>query len=233
MLGSGAWFTDTATSDPNVIYSGTLSIKDEDLSTAVLPPITNMAPGEVTDEVEIVIKNDGNIDLAWFGDLVVTGSPTLKQAIYIHTATMEFLSPDGEPWIDDPGAPSPYTADNFIAAGVGAGPYPGTYNALAAQSPFGLVTLSTFDGTSAMGTAPYEFVGALKPNYSYKLTLQFGFATGAGNGYQNLGPLNISFTAKATQIKLAAVDAYFPGNTWDDSIVNTWMPNQILDQDEP
>ena len=122
MLGSGAWFTDTATSSTAAISSGTLSIDDGKVSEAVLGTVANMAPGDVTNDATITIKNNGSLPLAWFGNLIVGGDPELKDAIYIDYAQMEFLAPGSGTW---------ETTDNFIANGVGAGTYPGWFNTLA------------------------------------------------------------------------------------------------------
>jgi hypothetical protein len=232
MWGSGAWFTDTATSNTANISSGTLSIQDGLVSSIVIGDVSNMAPGDVTGNAEIIIKNNGSLNLAWFGDLVVSGDTDLKPAIYVDFAQMEFLSPDGvTPWIDDSGGAIPnYTVDNFILNGVGSGPYPGWFNTLAGLSPFGVVTLNNFDGHNGMGSTPWEFMGALKPGYSYKLTIRFGFAGEAGNEFQNQGAMNISLKVDATQIKAGALDALHAGFG---STHLPWLNAQIADQTEP
>jgi hypothetical protein len=217
VLSSGAWFTDTASGTGAELYSGTLSIDDAKLSIAELGTVSNMAPGDVTDEAVIVIKNDGTIPLAWFGDLVVSNS-YLKDAIYIEYAQMEFLAPDGvTTW--EP-------TDNFITDGVGSGPYPAWYDTLAGMSTFGVVTLDVFDGNNGMGSAPYEFMGALNPGYRYKLTLRFGFAGGAGNDYQGRGPLNLSFKVEATQVTADALNAFESGFGTHE----TWLNAQLAKQ---
>jgi hypothetical protein len=218
MLGSGAWFTDGAANTSGSISSGTLSINDAGVSSVDLGTITTMAPGDKTNDVVITIENNGTIDLAWFGDLVV-GSSALKDAIYIDYAQMEFKSPsNGADW--EP-------ADNFITNGVGSGPYPSWFNTLAGLSPFGKVTLKNFDANNGMGSTPYEFMGALKPGYSYKLTLRFGFAEGAGNEYQALGPLSLGFDVDATQISTGALDGVKAGFG---ATHLTWLNQQIAKQ---
>jgi hypothetical protein len=218
VIGSGAWFTDSATSSTNSLSSGTLSIDNGKLSQVTLGTISNMAPGDVTGDVVIVIENNGTIPLAWFGDLVV-GSSVLKDAIYIDYAQMEFLKPGGT------GTWEP--TDNFITDGVGSGNYPTWYNTLAGLSTFKVITLKNFDANNGMGSTPYEFMGALKPGYSYKLTLRFGFAEGAGNDYQHAGPLTVSFKADATQITAGALDAIQAGFGTNHL---TWMNDQIVKQ---
>jgi hypothetical protein len=173
-----------------------------------------MAPGDKTGDVVIIIENNGTLPLAWFGDLIVSNS-VLKNAIYIDYAQMEFLPASWE------------TTDNFILNGVGSGPYPGWYNTLANQSAFGVVTLNVFDANNGMGSTPYEFMGALKPGYSYKLTLRFGFAEGAGNEYQGAGPMTIAFKADATQITAGALNAI--GANFGTYHL-TWMNDQIAKQ---
>ncbi len=233
-LGSGAWFTDTATNSTGTITSGTLNIDGESVNTQTIGTIVNMAPGDRTGEAVIIIKNIGTLPLAWFGNLVIETDPedaALKDAIYIDYAKMEFLAPSGDNW-QGSGGPKD-GPDNFILKGFGSGPYPDWYNTLAAKGPFPVISLSDFDGTTAMGVAPYEFNGALKPDYSYKLTLKFGFYDLADNTYQGMGPMNISLVVNATQIKKEAIEAIEGYNAWAMPNLMTWLDAQIADQVEP
>lgn len=196
MLSSGAWFTDTATGQTASVKAGTLSIDNGKVSTASLGTIEKMAPGDVTDEVSIIIENNGNLPLAWFGDLQVSNS-MLKNVVYIHTAKMEFLNSDEtDTW--EP-------VDMFIANGKGSGTWPTTWG-----GPENLATLAVYDGNSNMNSLGYEHMGALNPGYKYRLTLAFGMYTGAGNEYQNAGPLDISFKVEAMQLNMAAMNAWKP-----------------------
>ena len=213
MIGSGAWFTDSATSNTDTFYSGTLSIDDGKVVTTPGFTITEMAPGDKTGDVVFIIENNGNIPLAWFGDLVIDGSSKLKEAIYIDYALMQY-EPDAFNEIDD----------NFIKDGLGFGAYPGWYNTLASNSIFGKVTLDVFDDNNGMGSTPYEFLGALKPGYSYVLTLRFAFAELAGNDYQTKGPLNVSLKVDATQINEGALNALKSGFGTN---LLTWLNQQI------
>jgi hypothetical protein len=156
--------------------------------------------------------------LGWFGNLVVTDS-ALKSVIYIADAEMKFFSLAGAAW--EP-------ADHFITNGLGSGAWPTTWG-----GPDHLATLAVFDDNETMvpGT-PYEFMGALKPGYRYELTLAFGFYEEAGNEYQNVGPMNISFEAVATQIKADALEA-FTGDVPGLSGWFTWMNQQIAKQTMP
>ena len=225
MLGSGAWWTASQTTDTETLSSGTLELSEVGFAAFDLGTVPPMAPGDKTGEAVLTIRNTGTTNLAWFGDLIVEGDAMLKDAIYIDYAQMEFLSPTNNNWQQQ-------GTDNFILDGKGSGPYPAWYNTLAAKPPFvGVISLSTFDGNSAMGVAPYEFNGALKPGYAYRLTLKFGFAEAADNDYQNLSELNISFTAKAAQITEGAIRAENPGH-WAIPDLLTWLNNQILDQTE-
>ncbi len=214
VIGSGAWFTDSATRSVATLSSGTLSINDGKVVEFPLGTIDNVEPGWISDPVIIQIVNNGNLNLAWFGDLIIEGGGILNEAIYIDYAQMEFIG-----WSEP--------TDNFILDGVGSGPYPGWYNSLAALSPFGVVTLKNFDGNDGMlpGT-DYEFMGALIPGNSYKLTLKFGMAELAGNEYQNLGPMAITFKVDATQVKEEAMLAL----TGLPSIPMTWFNTQISNQ---
>jgi predicted ribosomally synthesized peptide with SipW-like signal peptide len=217
MLGSGAWFSDTATSQTGTITSGTLSINDGKLSTATIGTITNMAPGDKTGDMVVVIENNGNVPLFWVGNLEVTGDAKLKEAIYIDYALMQF---EGGTWAE--------ADDNFVLNGRGAGLYPGYYNDLADDSPFSLLTLDVFDGSNPMGVTPNEFMGALKPGYAYRLTLRFGMAEAADNAYAGLGPLNIRFSAYATQPKAGAIQAINAG--WDYNYLAGWALGEIAKQ---
>jgi len=220
--GTYSWFSDTETSTSNTFTAGTLDIRlGESEMTEI--SIGNMAPGDVTGNWVITITNGGTLNLAWFGDLVVTGGNKLREAIYIDYAKMEFLKSDGTSTWE--------TADNFIADGRGSGSYPDWYNYLADLSPFKVVTLKNFDGNAGMcpGT-PYEFMGALKPEYSYKLTLRFGFAKDAGNEYQGdvTNPVTISFKVDATQVNAAALDALKPPLPLSNYL--SWLEAQIAKQ---
>jgi predicted ribosomally synthesized peptide with SipW-like signal peptide len=196
LAGAGlyAYFSDTETSSSNTFTAGTLKISLGESETTEIS-ISNMAPGDVTGDWVITITNTGTIPLAWFGDWVITDD-TLKKAIYIDYAQMEFLKPGGGTWEE---------TDNFIKDGKGAGVYPSWYNHLASLSNFGVVTLDVWDGNNGMGCAPYEHMGALKPGYSYRLTVRFGFAAGADDTYQGLGPLTIKLKVDATQVNAGAI----------------------------
>lgn len=218
IINSGAWFSASKTADGGTLQSGTLSIGDPGAYGFSLGSVPPMAPGDKTNDVVIYVNNTGTTNLAWFGDLVISGSPKLQKAIYIDYAKMEFL---GGTWAEPD--------DNFILGGKGSGPYPDWYNTLAAKNTFGLVGLDVFDGSSGMGSAPYEFMGALKPGFAYKLTLRFGFAEQADNSYQGLGPLSISYKVDATQIKTGALNALHAG--FGDNTDNVkWLNDQIANQ---
>ena len=215
--GTYSYFSDTKTSSENTFTAGILDINLGESETAEIS-ISNMAPGDITGDWVITIKNTGTIPLAWFGDWIIVGDSTLKKAIYIDYAQMEFLKPDGvSTW--EP-------ADNFITNGVGSGPYPGWYNYLASLSTFSVVTLDVWDGNNGMGTTPYEHMGALKFGYSYRLTVRFGFAAGADNTYQGKGPLTISLKVDATQVNAGALDALKTGF----SIHLDWLNAQLAKQ---
>jgi hypothetical protein len=216
MIGSGAWWSDTVTtSTTNAISSGTLSIDDAKIDTFNIGTIERMAPGELTPEISIIIENNGTVDLGWFGDLLV-GDNELKNVIYIDHAKMEFLTPAGAAW-------EPF--DEFILNGKGHGAWPTNWS-----GPENYATLAAFNGNGNMapGTG-YEFMGALKPAYKYKLTLRFGFYPGAGNEYQGKGPLTLGFKVIATQINAGALNSMLAsgGNHV------TWMTQQIAKQTIP
>jgi len=209
-MGTYAWFTDNASSELNTFTAGILDVElnGEDAVELMCLETDYMEPGDVTEEVEIEISNVGNLDLAWYGyfrpELVDPElSDRLLRAIYLKEATMEFLNPEIGTW--EP-------TDHYISDGVGDGDYPTEYNAMAADDPFGVISLNTWlthARSNAMGTGKGVQTGALRPGYSYRLTLQFGFAELAGNEYQGdeVSPLKINYVVKATQVKDGALKA--------------------------
>jgi hypothetical protein len=222
-IGAGAWFTDSATSNVATISSGTLSIADGQVSETVIGVITNMAPGDETGIATITIVNDGTMNLAWFGNLIVSDS-ILKNVVFIKDAEMKFLSPTNQNWQPLEGT-CPAGPDHFITLGLGTGCWPTVWG-----GPDHLATLAVFDNNPNMAPGtPYEFMGALKPGYKYQLTLQFGFWDNAGDAYQGQGPMTIHLKVDATQIKFGALEALYPslGNMLD------WMNTQIGKQMVP
>jgi len=209
-----AWFTDTDSAGEATFTAGTLSLDVSDGLTTFAElsdiKIDCMNPGDVYPEIVITIVNDGTKNLAWFGDWSFTCTDETKtdallDGIYIHSAKMQFFGPDEtSTWEPE---------DQFIANGVGSGSYPQWYNTLAANPPFPVISLRDFDNNNGMGSAPWEHMGALKPGYSYKLTVQFGFYEGVGNEYQGnvASPVKISFKVDATQINDDALDGLQPG----------------------
>lgn len=231
LLSSGAWFTSQDSSSTATFTSGTLIVDIQEPQPVQIASFSNMAPGDLTEDVVIIIKNNGTLPLAWFGDLVVSDN-VLKDAIYIDYAKMEFLTPGGQTWYHDNSdneTPGEDTYDNFVTNGRGSGPYGSWYTDLADDSPFHVLTLGEFDGTNGMGSLPFEFMGALNPQYYYKLTLRFGMASGAENEYQDKGPLEVSFYVRSTQVKEGALNAQQPG--WGTHL--SWLEAQIADQTEP
>jgi hypothetical protein len=223
MIGSAAWFSDSATSNVAMVSSGTLSIDDGQVSETVLGVITNMAPGDETGTATITIVNNGSMNLAWFGNLIVSDS-ILKNVIYIKDAKMSFLTPTNQNWQPLEGS-CPAGPDHFITLGKGTGCWPTVWG-----GPGNLATLAVFDDNHNMAPGtPYEFMGALKPGYKYQQTLQFGFWDDAGNAYQGAGPMTIQLKVDATQIKLDALNALYPslGNMLG------WLNTQIGKQTVP
>jgi hypothetical protein len=202
VLSSGAWFTAKQTTDAATVKSATLSLDGAGFKEVKLD-IPNMAPGDITGEYKITIVNNGTIDLAWFGNMIVSGDTTLKDVIYIEDMKMTFLGPN--PWVKANNG-APMTVDHFITAGKGTGEWPTNWTGVD-----GLATLSVFDGNSGMAPgSPYEFMGALIPDsrFGYELTFKLGFYPGAGDTYQTKGPMNISFEFNATQVNSTAMGAF-------------------------
>jgi predicted ribosomally synthesized peptide with SipW-like signal peptide len=202
-----AYFTDTATSTTSTLASGTLELVVNNNNSAptftwALGNISGMAPGDVTDEVTITIRNGGTIPFAWFGYFnIVDDTGSLADVIYIDYAKMEFLKPSyiGGVWED---------TDVFIVDGRGAGLYSGYYNTLADKSSYEVITLTEWNKDSAMGAGGGVQMGALKTDYSYRFTFKLGFAPGAGNDFQGKS-MDLSYTVDATQINAGALDELF------------------------
>lgn len=232
-FGTFAWFTSQATSQNNTFTAGTLKLNDEGLSDfADLGNIGNMAPGDATDEISVVIENTGTLNLAWFGGFKVTsatadGATKLAEAIYIKYGKMEFLKEDGSTW---------ETTDEFIKDGTGNGPYGAYYTQLAQNDPLGVVTLKSFLDANAMGAGPGVQMGALKPGNKYRFTFVLGFAPNAGNEYQadadGINSINIAYAVDATQISEGALQALDDAHDEYSGLTNhlTWLNNQIANQ---
>jgi len=221
--GTFAWFTSTETTEASTFTAGTLVLdetgfKEFDLGDIVM----NMAPGDVSDEVTITIRNDGTLPLAWFGDWVFTGGK-LKEAIYFDYARMDFVAPNDTVW-------EPTGSDNFISNGRGSGEWPKAFNDMADLSPFDVLTLNIWDGNNHMCAGPYEHMGALMPGYEYQLTVKFGFAEGAGNEYQGgdggVLPVGIRFKVHATQVNVDALNEVY--STYGGHY--NWMMQQLEKQ---
>ncbi|MGB9840455.1 TasA family protein [Thermovenabulum sp.] len=227
--GTFAWFTSQAVSQNNTFTSGTLKLNENGLSDfADLGNIGNMAPGDTTKEVSLVIENDGTLNLAWFGKFNVSpavenGTTKLAEAIYIKYAKMEFLRADGSTW---------ETTDEFIKDGVGAGLYGSYYNNLI-DPTLGVITLKNFLNDNAMGAGPGVQMGALKPGNKYKFTFVLGLAPLAGNEYQGdaegINPINISYEVNATQLDSGALAALDAQHDEYQSLTNhlSWLNQQI------
>lgn len=239
-LGTYAWFTSQATSAGNTFSAGNLVVDLNDNArneTFDLGVIGNMQPGDKTGEAVFEFLNTGSLNLAWFGRFVVepvdSGSMKLAEAIYIDSAKMEFIKPDGS------GTWQP--ADQFITDGTGSGLYPGDYYAMANDDPLHVISLNTWmthPRSNAMGVGKGVMTGALKPGYKYKFTFKLGFAPLAGNEYQgdvegNNG-INIKYVVDATQVNAdaishldAGIDAISVGSP---SAMLTWYEAQIAKQ---
>lgn len=212
-LGTFAWFTSDATSTENTFESGTLNLNvnnDTNGEYALdLGTINNVAPGDVFTEEEIVIKNDGSLDLAWAGKFEVTGDTELANALYIKDMKMQFLKPDGTAWEPE---------DQFITDGKGSGLYPAAYVAIQDNTMGDVITLKNFLEAGIMDPDnPGIQMGALKNGYSYKLTFTLGMAEAAGNAYQGKS-MGLKYAVESTQVKAGALDAMMTGGaghiTW-------------------
>lgn len=205
--GTMAWFTGEDDAGEATFTAGTLTVDVSDGLTEFEDLLAeNMNPGDVYDEMEIIIENKGTKNLAWFGNWTAEKeddklSDALLDGIYIDSAKMEFLDADGNPdnWED---------TDQFVKDGRGYGDHPDWYNDLADDGEFDVLSLRQWIDNNGMGSAPYEHMGALKPGYSYKLTIGFGFTGEACDDYQGdmASPINLGFEVDATQIHEDALD---------------------------
>lgn len=242
--GTMAWFTSEDDAGNAVFTAGVLNIDVSDGLTTFndLLPVSshgNMNPGDVYDEFEIVIENDGTKNLAWFGDWQFTPEEAvddkLLDAIYIKTMGMQMLDENDELWDDnDPW----YSGYNFIEDGRGnfVGHNQGeadAFDAMADESPFNVITLRNWNDNNGMITlsgAPFEHMGALKPGNKYVLTVQFGFHEGAGNEYQGnaagVSPITVGFEVNSTQVVADAIDAEIAPTGLGTAHI-TWLENQL------
>lgn len=225
--GTYAWFTSSVESNSQVFASGTLIANLSDgtsMRAFNLGTVSNFAPGDETNSAALVIKNDGSLNLGWFGYFDVTGvTKDMDKAIYIKDAQMEFLNPTTGTW---------EMTDHFIVNGTGSGPYGGYYANLAQNDPMKVISLRTWNNDNAMGAGGGVQMGALKPGYSYRLTVKLAMAEAAGNDYQG-GTMPVKYVVKATQLKAAALDKLgLDDNRIVDTASNllTWMNQQIAKQ---
>lgn len=230
-LGTYAWFTSTAVSTDNTFESGTLmlntngTIDDPNTTDAAftldLGALGNLKPGDITSEESVEIKNDGSLNLAWFGKIMIDGDTMLGDAIYIKEMKMEFLNSAGEANVWEP-------TDHFIHEGRGYGLYSDHFEGLV-DSTMGYITLNNFLSDNAMGAGSGVQMGALKPGYSYRLTFQLGMAEAADNQYQGK-TMNLKYVVNATQIDEDALDALFNNTTYlggTGSNHYNWLNTQI------
>lgn len=219
---TGAWFTDADTAGTATFTAGTLDVDVSDgLTSLEVARLENMAPGEVTNLIEIEIMNNGSKNLAWFGDWVFSAQDPVKDALldklYIKTMGIYYEKADGTAW-----GPDWYSGYNFIENGRGklvpftVGDNAGEkawYDSVANLSPDGVITLRNWNNNAAMvpGTV-YEMMGALKPgDNKYVIKVEFGFHQSANNLYQGnatyVSPITVGFNVNATQVNADAVNA--------------------------
>ncbi len=207
-LGSYAWFTSQATSSDNTFTTGTLRLDQGGLEAFNLnDEVNKLKPSDITRLITIDIINDGSLDLAWFGKFIVSDDTfvlndetrSLTEAIYIEEMQMEFLKPDEHSQWEP--------TDKFIVNGRGSGTYGGHYDGLV-DSTLGVITLKNFLNDNAMGVGAGVQMGALKEDYSYRLSFKLGFAPLANNDYQGR-TMKIEYQVNATQLNANALNALF------------------------
>ena len=231
---TSAFFTDTDTSTGNVLSSGTFemnvndNVPGDDTFSINLGDTSAMVPGSSTNLATVTMLNQSSTNLGWFGYFSWTGNPEMADKIYIKTAKMEFLKPDGvSTWTPE---------DDFITNGTGSGAYGAYYTALAGTDPTGKISLTTWNSivkNNMMGTGGGVFTGALKPGYKYRLSIQLGMDTSADNSYQGKS-LNLVFNVKSTQVDAGALTSLDTGDSQISiaapSDIVTWMNTQIASQ---
>ncbi len=234
---TGAFFTDTTTSATSTLSSGTLSLDVNENDSAesfewTLADNLVLAPGDSTDWVDVIVKNDGAMPLAWFGHFNVMGDEGMEKAIYIKDAKMAFLTPDGGSWAQpDFGYPDPApdgpVVDQFITDGIGSGRWPVS----ATSYDFGKISLDTWNTRMNIWNIGVgnNLSGALNPGYAYKFSFRLGMAEEAGNLYQNQS-LSLSLTVDATQTNDAALDSFLtstPGYVGPNHGHNNWLRGNL------
>lgn len=243
-----AWFTDRENAMEQTFTAGILDIStSNNLLGLELPTIEHMNPGDTFGPFEIEIVNVGNKRLFWVGDwrfeTLDELDDRLLDALYIKTMKMEFLDSNGNHWTDDPW----YSGYEFIKDGkANKVVFPdGSYNVgeyetyLALQgttlidnNKVDVISLRNFLDNNAMLPGPYEHMGALKPGYKYKLTVEFGFLKEAGNHYQGIegevSPVKISFVVNAMQVNEEAMNDF--GESFNYALGTNqinWANNQL------
>lgn len=232
IAGTGAFFSDNEVSENNTISTGTFDLQINEntegtLFTMDLGELTAMAPGQESEEVSLVIENNGSVNQTWFGYFDTQNVVNnLDEAIYIKSMKMEFLN-QAEDTTWEP-------VDQFITDGVGSGPYPDHYNSLAVSDPLGVISLKTFNSAAnnMMGAGNGVFNGSLKPGFKYKLTYVLAFSEDAGNEYFD-GSMDLTFKLDATQVNAGAIDNLFAGHPRYSGLGSnliTWNQQQIAKQ---
>ena len=243
-----AWFTDRENAMEQTFTAGILDIStSNNLLGLELPTIVHMNPGDTFGPFEIEIVNVGNKRLFWVGDwrfeTLDELDDRLLDALYIKTMKMEFLDSNGNDWTEDPW----YSGYEFIKDGkankvvfpdgsYNVGEYE-TYRALQGttlidNNKVDVISLRNFLDNNAMLPGPYEHMGALKPGYKYKLTVEFGFLKEAGNHYQGIesevSPVTISFVVNAMQVNEEAMNDF--GESFNYALGTNqinWANNQL------
>ncbi len=221
---TGAFFNDTDVSYANTLTSGTLAMdvnadSPSNTFTYDLGTTTNLRPGDATTLATIQMTNEGSINLGWFGYFSWTGESVMADHMYIKTAQMEFLKPDGTSTWE--------VTDPFITDGTGSGTYGAYYTALAASDTTGKISLTTWNSiveNNMMGTGGGVFTGALKPGYKYRLSIQLAMDPNADNTLQGKS-LDLTFNVKSTQISADALTSLDTG----DSQISIAAPSAIVD----
>jgi predicted ribosomally synthesized peptide with SipW-like signal peptide len=203
-IGTYAWFTSQATSNNNVFTAGILDVSlNTNLVDGIEMPFAvsgNLQPGQVVTTgdngyVTIEITNDGNLDLGYFDNFVLTGDTKLAEAIYFVSWENGLYHEDGTKVFSD----EFLKPDQIV--------YPA--HKLLDTNNDNRISLAEWlvDGNTQMNAMAngWDF-GALKKDYKFVQKFKLAFDENAKNEYQGLS-LNGSFKVYATQVNADAINA--------------------------
>lgn len=223
---SQAFFSDTETSSGNVLSAGTFQIDVDGNSDGTfdinLAKVTGLMPGDKTGEAKIVVKNNGNVDMATFGQFTLSGigGTSLDEVLKFYTYKVDYFDQNGAVarWAsDDPYYGLDNNEDWFIKDGN-------------PHSQWVAYGGKHFLNEWVFGNGPLDVPGTswdmegLKPGEYYEITFELQMDPFAGNTYQG-EDVTIGYVVKATQIDTDAINALGLGGQLNDF---TYVNNNVL-----